>query len=139
MFPNLLRCSLKLLLQCHQPCNDATMKIDSIKSLIAIAISVLLAYACYEICEFERVQWVVTIGAFLTIVLPTLLAIGVTVKAERSAIVLSILSWVMLLIEIGINGVFVFFDFSIPVYIIVNGIVLLIYILVYNSICKQRM
>lgn len=115
------------------------MKIDSIKSLIAIAISVLLAYACYEICEFERVQWVVTIGAFLTIVLPTLLAIGVTVKAERSAIVLSILSWVMLLIEIGINGVFVFFDFSIPVYIIVNGIVLLIYILVYNSICKQRM
>ena len=115
------------------------MKIDFVKSFIAIAISALLAYACYEICKFEQVQWVITIGAFLTIALPALFAMAVTVKAERSSIVLSIFSWVMLLVEIVVNGIFLFFDFSIPVYIIINGLLLLLYILVYNTIYKRQL
>ena len=46
---------------------------------------------------------------------------------------------VFLLIEIVSNGVFVFFDFSIPVYIIVNGLILLMFVLIYNSIYRTKM
>ena len=52
------------------------MKVDLVKSLVAVAFSALLAYACYEICDSERVRWVVTIGALLTIGIPSLLALG---------------------------------------------------------------
>lgn len=115
------------------------MRINVIKSLIAIAISALLAYACYAICAYEHVRWIITIGAFLTIATPTLLTIGITAKKARSATMLSALSGVLLFVEIVANGIFAFFDFSIPVYVITNGLILLIYILIYNSIYQKQM
>ena len=115
------------------------MKLDIVKSLIAVAISALLAYACYEICDCERLQWVIAVGSFVSIGIPMMLALGVSSQQERSSVMLKTLSWVLLLIEIVSNGVFSFFDFSIPVYIIVNGLILLIFALTYNSIYRTKM
>lgn len=115
------------------------MKFDFVKIIIAVAISILLAYACYEICDYEHIQGVITIGAFLTISIPLVLALGVSSQQERSSVMLKTLSWVFLLIEMVSNVVFVFFDFSIPVYIIVNGLILLIFALIYNSIYRTKM
>ena len=115
------------------------MKLDIVKSLIAVAISALLAYACYEICDYERLQWVIAVGSFVSIGIPMMLALGVSSQQERSSVMLKTLSWVLLLIEIVSNGVFSFFDFSIPVYVIVNGLILLIFALTYNSIYRTKM
>ena len=115
------------------------MKLDVVKSLIAVAISALLAYACYEICDYEHVQWVISAGAFVSIGIPMLLALGVSSQQERSSVMLKTPSWVFLLIEMVSNGVFVFFDFSVPVYIIVNGLILLTFLLIYNSIYSTKM
>ena len=115
------------------------MKLDVVKSIIAVAISALLAYACYEICNYEHVQWVIAAGAFVSIGIPMMLALGVSSHQERSSVMLKTLSWIFLLIEMVSNGVFVFFDFSIPVYIIVNGLILLTLMLIYNSIYRTKM
>lgn len=115
------------------------MKIDFVKILIAVAISALLAYACYEICNYERVRWTITIGAFISILLPILLAMGISAKEERGAIMLKTLSYLLLVMEIVANGIFVFFDFSIPAYIITNGLMLLLYVSIYHSIYKRHM
>ena len=115
------------------------MKLDVVKSMIAIAISVLLAYACYEICNYEHLQRVITIGAFITIAIPTLLALGISSQQERSSVMLKALSWFFLLIEIISNGAFAFFDFRTPIYIIVNGLTLLTFVLIYNSIYRTKM
>ena len=115
------------------------MKLDVVKSLIAVAISALLAYACYEICDYERLKWVIAAGVFVSIGIPMMLALGVSSKQERSSVMLKTLSWVVILIETISNSVFVFFDFSIPVYIIVNGLILLIFALIYNSIYRTKM
>jgi hypothetical protein len=66
-------------------------------------------------------------------------ALGVSSQQERSSVMLKTLSWVFLLIGMVSNGVFVFFDFSIPVYVIVNGLILLIFVLIYNSIYRTNM
>lgn len=115
------------------------MKVNFVNSLIAVAISALLAYACYEICDYERVQWVITIGAFITIALPVLFAMGISAKEQRGAIMLKTLSYVFFVMELVANGIFVFFDFQVPVYVIINGLLLLIYLLIYNSIYKTHM
>ena len=115
------------------------MKLDIVKSLIAVAISALLAYACYEICDYERLQWVIAVGSFVSIGMPMVLALGVSSQQERSSVMLKTLSWVFLLIEMVSNGVFVFFDFGIPIYVIVNGLILLIFALTYNSIYRTKM
>lgn len=114
------------------------MKIDFIKTLIAVGISALLAYACYEICKFESVQWVITVGTFVTIVIPCVLSLGVSSKEERLAVMLKTLSSIILTVEIIANFIFVFFDFSVPVYVIINGLLLLVFALTYNSMYKSH-
>ena len=115
------------------------MKLDVVKSLIAVAFSALLAYACYEICDYEQLQWVITAGTFVSVGMPMMLALGVSSQQERSSVMLKTLSWFFLLIEIVSNAIFVFLDFSIPVYIIVNGLILLMFLLIYNSIYRTKM
>ena len=115
------------------------MKIDVVKSFIAVIASALLAYACYEICDYERVKCVITIGAFVTFLPTMLFAMGISAKEERGAIMLKVLSYVFLTCEIISNGVFVFLDFSIRVYVIINGLLLLLYLMLYNSVYKKHM
>lgn len=115
------------------------MKLDVVKSLIAVAISALMAYACYEICDYDRVRLVVTIGAFLTLGITSVFSLGITLEQVRSSTMLKVLAWVILIVEIITNGIFVFFDFSIPVYVIINGLILLIFALIYNSIYRTKM
>ena len=115
------------------------MKLDVVNSLIAIAISALMAYACYEICVYDRVRLVVTIGAFLTLGITSVFSLGITLEQVRSSTMLKALAWVIRIVEIITNGIFVFFDFSVPVYVIINGLILLIFALIYNSIYRTKM
>lgn len=115
------------------------MKIDFIRTIIALCIGALLAYANYVICDYEQVRGVITMGSFVTLSLPLVLAIGISVEHERSSIVLGVLSWVFFAVEAISNGIFVFFDFNLPLYIILNGLLLLVYALIYNTIYRAKM
>lgn len=115
------------------------MKLDVVKSLIAVAISALSAYACYEICDYDRVRWVIAIGAFLTLGITSVFSLGITLEQVRSSTMLKALACIILIVEFITNGIFVFFDFSVPVYVIINGLILLIFALIYNSIYRTKM
>lgn len=113
------------------------MKIDIVKTIIAIALSALIAYACYSISNYDSLRWIVTIGAFIAIGVPLFLALGATTSNPRGSVLLSVTSWVVALVMIGTNVVFAFCEFSTPAYIITNGIILLVYLLIYRSLYKQ--
>ena len=113
------------------------MKIDIIKTIIAIALSALIAYACYSISNYDSLRWIVTIGAFIAIGTPMLLALGITTSNPRGSVLLSVTSWVVALVMIITNVIFAYCEFGIPWYIILNGIILLIYLLIYRSLYKQ--
>lgn len=115
------------------------MKLDIVKCIIAIAISALLSYACYEICNYDNLQWVITIGAFFTIGIPLIFSMAVSSVKERSGIMLKAISGIALIAAFIANGIFVFFDFSIPLYVITNGVILLIFVLIYKSIYRTKM
>lgn len=68
-----------------------------------------------------------------------MLAIGVSAKAERTAVMLHVLSWVVVLIEVLVNGIFLCFNFCTPTYIIVNGLILTLFVLIYISIYRKQM
>ena len=115
------------------------MKIDTFRSIIAVVISALLSYAFYELCDYERVQLVITTGSFLTIGITSMFALAVSVEHQRSSVMLKALSSTTFFIEIAMNGIFAFFDFSIPAYIIINGLILVVFALIYNSIYRTKM
>ena len=39
-------------------------------------------------------------------------------------------------VEVIANGIFAFFDFSIPVYVLVNGLILIVFALTYMSVYR---
>ena len=79
------------------------------------------------------------LGALISLGFPSMFALGVSFKHKRSSLMLKVLSWVVLLIELILNGVFSFLDFSIQAYVIINGLMLLLFVLIYNSIYRAKM
>lgn len=114
------------------------MKTNIVKSIIAIAFSALLAYACYAICKYDEIRWLLTIASFVMFCVMSVMTFGLKAKSERSSVVLCVLSGTLLTVAIIMNFVFAFFDFSVPVYIILNGIVLLAYLMTYASIFQAK-
>ena len=112
------------------------MKLDVLKGVIALGISALLAYACYTICDYGSLKMTIATGAFVALAIPSLLAMGLSPKQERRAVVLKTLSWSFFIIT---NGIFAFCKFSTPTFVIVNGLLILLFILIYSSIYKAKM
>lgn len=114
------------------------MKINIVKSIIAIAFSALFAYACYAICKYDEIRWLLTIVSFVMFGAMSIMTFGLKAKSERSSVVLSVLSGTLLTVAVIMNFVFAFFDFSVPVYVILNGVVLLAYLMTYASVFQAK-
>ena len=101
--------------------------------MIVAAFAALIAYGCYAICDYEEVQPLVTIAVFVQFLILGLGTLAVSLPESRSTIMFRILSGVFFGIAVISNltfvCLFVCFNFNVPFYIILNGIVLLIYIL----------
>ena len=115
------------------------MKFDIVKSFFAVVISALLAFACYEISDYAQVKCFIATASFITIGIPAVLAFGVSAKQARSSLMLKALSSTTFFIEIATNGIFALFNFHTPTYIIINGLILAIFAMIYNSIYRTKM
>jgi len=115
------------------------MRVDIFKSIVALALAALLAYGCYCINGYDSVRLIVTIGSFVAIGIPLFLALGLESKDERGSVLLRVASWLVSAVQIGVNYVFAFFDFSVPFYIIINGLILIIFALIYRGLYKQHL
>lgn len=115
------------------------MKIDFIKTLIAIAISALLAYLCYFISNFDNVRVLLTITTGVVFAITLVFTLGVTLNGDsRKAIMVKTTSGVFFTGFLALNLCFAFFNFNKPIFVIVNGILLLLYTLVANVIWKAK-
>lgn len=113
------------------------MKIDFVKSLIAIAVSALITYGLYSIGENEN-KLLLSTGSIIFLALTLTVAIGVNFKFPRTTSNIRVVSGIFFIIALASNIIFSFFNFSTPSYVIANGILLLIYILIVYSIYKVK-
>ncbi len=113
------------------------MKINSVYTIIAFAISALVGYGFYSWNGGESYQLLVAIGGSFTVFLPLVGLLALS--SDRRGIVGNIraLSSVFLLVEIITNIVFSITKMPRPnSYIIVNGIFVLVYILISYAACR---
>lgn len=114
------------------------MRINVLYSIIAVCISALVAYGFYSFCRSEN-QCLMAIGGFLFIGFPLFLAMGVSSPARRSTVNMKVLAVVFFLIALAVNILFACLShFSIPLYIILNGITALIFFLIYHSVYSTK-
>jgi hypothetical protein len=113
------------------------MKINFILLLIAIAISSILAYALYGFSVSEN-KMLFCAGGFICFATTLIIAFSVKFSLLRTTFNIRALSIVFFILLLISNFTFLFVVFLAPAYILTNGILLLIYILIAYSIYRAK-
>ncbi len=113
------------------------MKINFVQTIIAIAVSALIAYGLYSFHDGEN-QILLSVGSFVFLSVTLVLSIGVNFEQSRTTTNIRVVSGIFFAIALISNLIFNFLSFSEPSYIITNGILLLIYVLIAYSINRAK-
>ena len=113
------------------------MKIDLVKSIIALVISALISYGFYELCEDETQRIVLLCSTFIFLSITSFFTIGCSLRTN-GAIMLTTFSGIFFLIGIIIHAFQALFTFNRTAFLIIDGLLLLVYILTAQSIYKSK-
>lgn len=113
------------------------MKLNIFQSSMAIGISTLISYGFYHF-NYSENNLLLALGSFIFIALTLILTIGVSFNLPRTGTMVRTVSGIFCAIAVLSNLVFTFLPFSIPVYIVLNGLLLLVFLSVAFAINQQR-
>ena len=114
------------------------MKIKIVPALVSILLCALIAYGLFSIHKFDN-QILLSVGGFIFCAATLFCAFGINFDLPRTTTNIRFLSIAFFFIALVNNLIFCFINFSVPLYIILNGILLLIFILITYSIAKTKM
>lgn len=113
------------------------MKLNFITTIIAIAVSLLIAYGLYSCHNFEN-KILLSAGSFVFLATALVMTIGASFKLPRTSTNIKVVSGIFFAIALISNLIFTFINFSVPSYIIINGILILVFILIVYSTNKAK-
>jgi hypothetical protein len=109
------------------------MKINFVQTLIAIAISLFIAYGLYSFNDSEN-KILLSTGSFVFLATALVMSIGVSFNLPRTTTNIRVVSGIFFAIALLSNLIFSFINFSVPSYVIINGILFSVFILIAYSI-----
>ena len=112
------------------------MKINFVMLLITLAIATLIAFGFYSGNKLEPYIWLITIasGIMAFVTLSGILAVNFDVRGSTGNIrAVSVLFFIISMVS---NLIFSFISMNLAPYVIINGILLLLYILIGYGIVK---
>ena len=113
------------------------MKCNAIPTIIAVALSALMAYALYSWCKMTDANLLVSIFGGATLGCTLVTTLGVSFERSRTSVNIKVVSGVFALLFLVSNTIFCCVtSFAYPLYIILNGLLLLMWILIIYSIHK---
>lgn len=113
------------------------MKLKFIPALIAIVLSTLLSYGLYTFNLSEN-RLILSIGSFIFIVTILLILIGSNTVFPRTNTNIKATSVVFFILALVSNLIFAFIPFVVFLYILINGILFLVYILLIYLIINEK-
>ncbi|UTC63456.1 hypothetical protein E4O05_06120 [Treponema sp. OMZ 787] len=113
------------------------IKINIVQIIIAIGINVIIGFAFYNYAHTEyRLIFGITSGTLLAII--SFFMAGISHPNNKKNLNIKTLSGIFYIIMLIMNLIFMFINFKLPIFIIVNGIIFLIYLSIYSAIQKSR-
>lgn len=113
------------------------MKLDIVKTIIAMAASALIAYGMYTWCVSDK-EVILSVSSFVEIAILLTAALGLKVDYLRSMANIKIVSWIFFIVVLIMNIIFSRNDFSTPAFIISNGCTILLFVLIVYSLIKAN-
>jgi len=112
------------------------MKINAINSLVALLISLLLAYAFWSLDG--TLKNYVLVGSFFFLVGTLIPAIGITHESQRVLVNLRVLSGVFFAIALAINGIYSMIAAAPTAYIILSALLFVVYLFIANTVTSVK-
>jgi len=109
------------------------MNINVVQTIIAIAVSALIAFGLYTVSDVLRGA-----GSFLFLAVALVLAVGVSFEQSRATTNIRVVSGIFFAVALLSNMIFSFVSFSVTSYVIFHGIIFLIYFLLVYSINNAK-
>lgn len=113
------------------------MKINSIKAIIAICVSGLIAYGFYSFHKTDS-KLLLSLGSFVFLSLTLLFTLSISFSLSRTTTMIRTVSGIFFAIAFVSNLLFSFFNFSTPIYVIINGIAIMTYALIAYSVSRAK-
>ena len=104
------------------------MKINLVQTIIAIAVSLLISYGLYSFHSSEN-KILLSAGSFVFLATALVMTIGASFELPRTTTNIRVVSGIFFVIALISNMIFTFVNFSVPSYVIINGILILVFIL----------
>lgn len=114
------------------------MKVNIIPTVIALAMSALIGYALYALCKTEGQELLLAIGGGIAIFIPLATALGIRFEPSRTSGNIAALGGTFTAIMLIGCFVYAFVQFTPPAFIIVIGVLLLIFLLCVYAIAKAK-
>jgi hypothetical protein len=113
------------------------MKLNFVQFIIAIAVSLLIAYGLYSFHDSEN-KILLSTGSFLFLATALVMTIGVSFELPRTTTNIRVVCGIFFAIALISNLIFTFINFSVPSYVIINGILFLGFILITYTLNKAK-
>ena len=113
------------------------MKLNFVQTIIAIAVSLLIAYGLYSLHDSEN-KLLLSLGSFIFLATTLATTIGINFEQSRTTTNIRVVSGIFFTIAFVSNLIFSISKFKPPSYVIINGILLLIFVLIAYSINKAQ-
>ena len=106
------------------------MKLNIVPSIVALAISALIAYGLYSWCRDVDMQMLLSIFGGISLLLTLGGMLAISFEDSRTTVNFRVLSGVFALLIVLSNAIFCCISsFSTPLYVIINGMLMLIWFL----------
>jgi len=113
------------------------MKINFVQMIIAVAVSLLIAYGLFCFHDSEN-KILLSVGSFIFLASTLILTLGTSFELPRTTTNVRVVSGIFFVIALISSLIFTFINFAIPTYIITNGILFLVFVSVVYSIQKAK-
>ena len=103
------------------------MKVDGIKFVIALALSLLLGFVCEVIApEIGNRNWISLAIGFISIASMVIPAMGLKYNNAERGVSIKVCSWIMAIVVIATNIIFSCFEYKIDIYIVITLLLVVI-------------
>lgn len=114
------------------------MKCNPILTIVAIALSALIAYAFGTITKSEY-YILLSVGSFIMLACSNIALLGVSFAKQGTAVNAKIVAGIFSVVFFLSNLIIAFFNFTIAPYVIINGVLFLIFVIAIYSVYKAKM
>ncbi|MCQ2326126.1 MAG: hypothetical protein MJZ71_01030 [Bacteroidales bacterium] len=112
------------------------MKVKTISVIIALVISLLIAYGLYSYCVCKDNDLLLAVGGTISLFLSLASCIGLKFDYGRTTTNVSAIGGVFFLLFIVSNIIFMLVQFAVPIYVVVNGLLLSVMLLAIYKVAK---